>query len=228
MENIIAATAFIIPLIIAITLHEAAHGYVANMLGDNTAKRLGRVTLDPLRHVDAFGTILLPGFLLLSGAPFLFGYAKPMPVDWRNLRNPRWGGLLVALAGPTMNLLLAFLSALLLHIEIFVSPEQAPWTYMNIYRSISINILLAVFNMLPILPLDGGRIVNAVLPKSLANSYAKTERYGMIVILLLFMLPVFLRDAHVININLANLLIGIPSNALRDIILSLAGIGNNQ
>jgi Zn-dependent protease len=220
------ATAFIIPLIVAITLHEAAHGYVASKLGDLTAKRMGRVTFDPLRHIDPFGTLLLPAVLLLSGSPMMFGYAKPVPVDFRNLRKPRRDMILVALAGPGMNLLIAFLSALALHIlEQFVSPDSAPWTFRNLYASVGVNIVLAVFNMLPILPLDGGRVLCGLLPREAARTYAHSERFGMLIVILIFVVPALLGNPHLMGI--AQGLIGIPSDFLSTLIFHAAGIGDN-
>jgi Zn-dependent protease len=189
-DMILTASTWILPLLFAITLHEAAHGYVANMLGDDTAKRMGRLSLNPARHIDPFGTVLLPLLLFVMKAPFLFGYAKPVPVNIRNLANPRRGMMWVALAGPGINLTLAVISALLMHL-VMVLPEMAQeWFVLNLVHSIQINLLLALFNMLPIPPLDGGRVAVGLLPEPLARPLARVEPYGMFILIgLIFVFP---------------------------------------
>lgn len=207
-----------LPLVLAITLHEAAHALVARRLGDDTAQRLGRVSLNPLRHVDPFGTVLLPGILLLTGSPFLFGWAKPVPINLWRMHNPRRDMVLVALAGPGINLLLALLSALLLHLTLFLPPDMAAWAEANLANSVLINVILAVFNMIPLPPLDGGRVAVGVLPQVLALPLARMERYGMAILLgALLVLPV-------LGINLFQSVLWTPIRSLAMAIYALAGV----
>jgi Zn-dependent protease len=182
---------WVLPLVIAITFHEAAHAFVAYRLGDNTAWQLGRVSFNPLKHIDPFGTLILPGILLLSHSPFLFGYAKPVPVNFRNLNHPRLDMVWVALAGPVINILLALAAAFAFHAVPFVPAEAAKWTADNLKNAFLINIVLAVFNMLPIPPLDGGRVAVGLLPRVLAYPLSRLEPYGMLILIgMLILLPV--------------------------------------
>ena len=181
---------WVLPLVIAITFHEAAHGFVAHRLGDSTAWQLGRVTFNPLKHIDPFGTLILPGILLMSGSPFLFGYAKPVPVNFRNLNRPKLDMVWVALAGPAINIALALTAALAFHALPFAPASAARWTADNLKNAFLINIVLAVFNMLPIPPLDGGRVAVGLLPRILALPLARLEPYGMLILIgLLILLP---------------------------------------
>lgn len=186
--------------ILAITLHEAAHGYAARALGDDTAERLGRISLNPLRHVDPVGTLLVPGIMVLGQlltigqVQGVFGWAKPVPVDIRRLRSPRWGMVLVAAAGPGVNAALAFAAALLAHAVIagagVLGPEAAAFLLRFVALSILANLVLGLFNLLPLPPLDGGRIMVGLLPRGPAMALARVEPHGlMIVVLFLFLLP---------------------------------------
>jgi Zn-dependent protease len=181
---------WVLPVIVAITFHEAAHGFVAHALGDNTAWERGRVTFNPLKHIDPFGTVILPGMLLLAHSPFLFGYAKPVPVNFRALRNPRIDMVLVAVAGPATNIALALVAALAFHALPVIPAGAAQWVADNLKNALVVNAVLAVFNMLPIPPLDGGRVAVGLLPKPLAAPLARLEPYGMLILIaLLILLP---------------------------------------
>lgn len=180
MEKIIL---FAIPVIFAITLHEAAHGYVAKYFGDLTAYAQGRVSLNPLRHIDPIGTILVPLIFLLLPGNFLFGWAKPVPVNFNALRDPRKDMLWVAAAGPGANLLMVIVWALVLKFS-SVDGEQGALHVMAL-AGIMINLVLMFLNLLPILPLDGGRVASSLLPESVAQSYAKSEPYGIVIVILL-------------------------------------------
>jgi len=184
------ASTWILPLVFAITFHEAAHGFVAHALGDDTAWKLGRVSFNPLRHIDPVGTILLPAILLLSHSPFLFGYAKPVPVNFRRLRNPRLDMVWVAVAGPATNILLALLAAAAVHLVSLAPEGAAQWIADNLQNALIINVVLAIFNLIPIPPLDGGRIAVGLLPDVLAVPLSRLEPYGMLILIgILIVIP---------------------------------------
>ncbi|TGN89445.1 site-2 protease family protein [Bradyrhizobium yuanmingense] len=181
---------WVLPLVLAITFHEAAHAFVADRLGDNTAAQLGRVSFNPIRHIDPFGTVILPAMLLFAHSPFLFGYAKPVPVNFRKLNNPRLDMVWVALAGPATNILLALATALAFHALPLVPASAAKWVADNLKNALIINAILAVFNMMPIPPLDGGRVAVGLLPRPLALPLARLEPFGMLILIgLLILLP---------------------------------------
>jgi Zn-dependent protease len=220
--DVFTASTWVVPVLLAVTLHEAAHGFVAHLFGDDTALRQERVSFNPLRHVDPFGTILLPALLLLSRAPFLFGYAKPVPVSFQNLRHPRRDMVWVAAAGPAMNILIAATAAVLFHAVGYFPKGAAPWL-VGKKNAIGINVFLAAFNMLPLLPLDGGRVLLGILPGPLAGAFTRTERYGMLIILtLLFLLPLLARDLGFRADVFSQVVTG-PSEAIIRLITRLAG-----
>jgi Zn-dependent protease len=181
---------WLLPAVIAITFHEAAHGFAAHRFGDDTAWQLGRVTFNPLKHIDPVGTVLLPGLLLYFHSPFLFGYAKPVPVNFRALRNPRRDMVWVAAAGPGINIVLALMAALSFHIVGYLPDTTARWVAENLKNALIINVILAILHLLPLPPLDGGRIAVGLLPDALAAPLARLEPYGMMILIgVLFILP---------------------------------------
>lgn len=187
-DQYITIIANLLALILSITFHEAAHGYVAKFFGDRTAEQYGRLTLNPIAHADLFGTVILPAMMFFSGAPFLFGYAKPVPVNENNLSPNKLGKFCVSFAGIAMNIFLAIIAGLLTHIN----PTGETFGNDVLVALIRINLILAAFNLIPLLPLDGGRMVNTLLPRRLAYAHSKTEPYGMLILLGLILVPFFL------------------------------------
>ena len=176
-----AIAVYAIPVLFAITVHEASHGYVARMLGDNTAYVLGRVTLNPIKHIDPLGTIAIPlGMVILTG--FMFGWAKPVPVDWSSLRRPKRDMIWVAAAGPAVNLVMAILWVILFRILQTVGVQEQ--FFLEVARAgVQVNLVFMALNLLPIPPLDGGRIVAGLLPRNLSNAYSRIEPFGLFIII---------------------------------------------
>ena len=217
------ASTWVLPVVIAVTFHEAAHGFVAYRFGDSTAWQAGRVTFNPFKHIDRFGTIILPALLILIRSPFLFGYAKPVPVNFGRLNHPRRDMVWVALAGPGTNVLLAIISSLLFYGVDLMPPSPAEWLTANLVHSIQINAVLCVFNMLPLPPNQRGRVAVGLLPDALALPLARIERYGMLILLLfLFVLP-YVGAQTGRNLNILGWLIGAPTTALIQLVLAITG-----
>jgi Zn-dependent protease len=206
---------WILPVIFAITVHEAAHGWVAKKYGDNTAAMQGRLTINPIKHIDLFGTIILPGLLLLTGTGFIFGWAKPVPVDARNFKKPLHDMAIVALAGPVSNLLMALGWAMIARIGMTIGASaenvSLPLIYTGI-AGISINLVLALLNLLPIPPLDGSRILTGILPHRLAWQYNQLERYGFIILLIL------------LYTKILNAILAYPMYLAQNLFFSIAGM----
>ncbi|MFZ3308194.1 MAG: site-2 protease family protein [Xanthobacteraceae bacterium] len=217
------ATIWALPVIIAVTFHEAAHGFVAYLLGDDTAWRLGRVSFNPLKHIDPFGTIVLPGILLLTHSPFLFGYAKPVPVNFRALRSPRRDMVLVAAAGPAMNIALAVLVALLFHIVGYLPATSAQWLADNLRNALILNVVLALFNLFPLPPLDGGRILVGILPRALAAPVARLEPYGLVILIGLFIVLPWLGAQLGLNLGIVSRFLAVAAGTVIDVILHFTG-----
>ncbi len=214
---------FAVPVIIAITFHEAAHGYMALWCGDDTAKRAGRLTLNPIKHIDPFGTVILPFLLIFLHAGFVFGYAKPVPVNFSRLNHPRTDMIRVAAAGPAMNVVLALVSVLLIKTLGSLEGDTAELSGNLLLRSLELNMLLAVFNMLPLPPLDGSKVLAALLPGRAMNAFLRLERYGMLLLLmLLFILPMVSARSG-LHFDIFGWLVERPADFLSRSLLRLTG-----
>jgi len=223
-ESIAMIAVWALPVLIAVTFHEAAHGYVANRLGDDSAKRAGRLTLNPLPHIDPVGTVLVP-LLLLLFTNFAFGWAKPVPVDASRLRNPRRHMIWVALAGPGINLAIAVVAAMLLPVAMALGGGFGGWAENMLRVMVIFNCIIAVFNMLPVPPLDGGRVAVSLLPEGLAQRFARVEAYGFFLIIgVLFLLPMLSRQLG-LSFNPFYALVIVPSQWLIDGIQAMLGMG---
>ena len=223
-DTIYQATALIVPLILAIVFHEVAHGWTARLLGDPTAAQLGRLSLNSIRHVDPFGTIILPGMLKLAGLP-VFGWARPVPVVKQRLRNPRRDMMIVAAAGPGSNLVMAFAAAILLGLVLRpfsgLEPPSGATAFLalNLYNFIMLNAFLALFNLLPVPPFDGGHIVEGLLPRPLAARFAGLHRQALLVMILLLVVLPWISP----SLNVVGWLVVPPVDALTDYYMELAG-----
>lgn len=220
-----ALSVWTLPVLFAVTLHEAAHGWAALKLGDDTALRLGRVTFNPFRHIDPVGTVLMPiALLFMSGGRMMFGYAKPVPVNFSRLRTPRRDMALVAAAGPAANILMAVIAAALFHTLPLLPPDFAEWLQLNLRNALWLNLILCVFNLLPVPPLDGGRVAVALLPASLARRLARLERYGILIILgAVFILPM-IGGTVGLDLDVFRWLVAYPAEVLAGLIATAVGI----
>jgi Zn-dependent protease len=218
--------AWVLPVLFAITVHEVAHGWIAARLGDKTALMLGRLTLNPVKHVDPVGTILVPGLLMLMQTGFLFGWAKPVPVTWQNLKHPKRDMALVAAAGPVANLLMALVWALVIRLGTALGDPGQALVFMGT-AGIFINTILMVLNLLPLPPLDGGRVMTGLLPGPLAWKFSRIEPYGFMILLALLvtgLLGKIMWPAISLVMGALGLLSGLPAGEFKQILFALLGI----
>lgn len=226
MDNIADAIAvWALPVLLAITFHEAAHGWMAWRLGDPTAKQQNRVTFNPIPHIDPLGTILLPAMLIVSNAGFVFGWAKPVPVDARYLRNPRRDMVLIAAAGPAANVIIAYTSLLLMHAAPALPGLAGEWAMRNLWNAVGLNAVLAVFNMIPLPPLDGGKVAVGLLPYPYARQLAGLESYGFLIIIGVFFLLPMLGHSIGANLDFVQWIILAPLHVLIDVLAFASGHG---
>jgi Zn-dependent protease len=216
---------WVLPVLLGVTLHEAAHGWVAWKLGDHTAFNQGRVTFNPIKHIDLFGTLVLPLILLLaSGGKVSFGYAKPVPVNFWALHRPRRDMVLVALAGPGSNLILAFVAACLLNLVDSAPYITQSWLTESLMMLLFFNLILCIFNMIPIPPLDGGRVAVGILPPAIAMQLERLERAGLgIILTVLFLLPWF-GDQVGLDLNVFMWVVAIPATELAKLLMNVVGV----
>ena len=222
--DLYTVSVWLLPVLVAITLHEAAHGYVAWRLGDDTAKRLGRVTFNPLRHIDPMGTVIIPALLIWSQVGFVFGWAKPVPVNFDRLHNPRRDMVWVAVAGPGINIALALISGAMVHLALLLPAEAQVWAVDNLRNSILINLVLAIFNMIPMPPLDGGRVAVGLLPRRIAEPLSRMERFGLFVIIAVFFVLPWIGRKLSMDINIFAWVVGTPLQILWDAVARITGL----
>jgi len=213
-----------LPVLLAITLHEVAHGFAALAFGDDTASKQGRLSLNPLHHIDPVGTVLVP-ILLLVTANMLFGWAKPVPVNLNRVNPLRLGTVLVSFAGPATNLVLALISALLIHVAVHLPPWLGEWFGQNLLNSVQFNLILFVFNMIPLPPLDGGNILIGLLPNRLAAPLIRFEKKGQLILLAALFLVPLVGQALGRDFNIFGTVIGLPVRYLSLHLFHLVGLG---